>query len=139
MTRRAFAFMIVGAGGFVVQLMVVTVSTTVFHWPVPIATAIAVEAAVLTNFCWHERWTWRDRRGTSGWAARLVRFHAANGAASLAGNIVITTLAVRALDMRPAIANTLAVGLLAAFNYVTADRWVFARRAAMATSLLALG
>ena len=25
------------------------------------ATALAVELAVLHNFAWHERWTWRDR------------------------------------------------------------------------------
>ena len=26
-----------------------------------VATAIGVEAAILTNFLWHDRWTWRDR------------------------------------------------------------------------------
>ena len=47
-----------------------------------VATAIAVEAAVLHNFCWHQRWTWRDRRAASRTTAvrRLGRFHLLNGA-----------------------------------------------------------
>ena len=28
------------------------------------ATLVAVEAAILSNFVWHYRWTWRDRSGS---------------------------------------------------------------------------
>ena len=59
-------------------------------WPVLLATALAVEAAVLHNFVWHERWTWSDRpvRGPQR-LARLGQFHLANGAVSLGGNVVV--------------------------------------------------
>src|SRR5687768_9253087 len=55
------------------------------------ATAVAVEASVLHNFCWHERWTWQDRPAGSRQRLlnRLVRFHLSNGAISLAGNLLI--------------------------------------------------
>ena len=36
-----------------------------------LATALAVETALLHNFAWHECWTWNDRR--TSWADRLGR------------------------------------------------------------------
>ncbi len=61
------------------------------------ATAVGIEAAVLHNFCWHERWTWADRRTgrAAGVALRLLRFHAANALISLAGSLMLTRAAHR--------------------------------------------
>lgn len=137
MSPRGVAFVVVGTGGFLVQLTVLAALTGSLGWPVPLATAIAVETAVLANFWCHERWTWRDRRDRDSRGARLARFHAANGATSLVGNVVLTSLGAM-LGINAPLANTLAVGLLAAVNYITADRWVFTRRAGVAISLLAL-
>jgi putative flippase GtrA len=137
MSPRTIAFVVVGAGGFLMQLTVLATLTGPLGWPVPLATAIAVEAAVLANFWCHERWTWRDRRDRDSRGARLWRFHAMNGATSLVGNVVLTSFGVM-LGINAPLANTLAVGVLAAINYVTADRWVFTRRAGVAMSLLAL-
>ena len=47
--------------------------------PLCVAMPVAVEAAVLTNFFWHERWTWHDRVQASGRWSRLLRFHITNG------------------------------------------------------------
>jgi putative flippase GtrA len=137
-TPRAVAFVAVGAGGFTIQQAALAALTALLHWPVPLATAIAVEAAVLVNFCCHEGWTWRDRREGEARLARLARFHAANGAASLVGNVVVTSLGVSVLGLTPAMANALAVGLLAVLNYMAADRWVFARRVGVAAAIVAL-
>lgn len=138
MTPRPVAFVAVGAGGFAVQQAVLTALSAMLHWPVPLATVIAVEAAVLVNFCCHQGWTWRDRRDGEARLTRLARFHATNGATSLVGNVVITSLGVSALGFTPAMASALAVGLLAALNYAAADRWVFARRAGVAAAIMAL-
>ena len=138
MTPRAVGFVAVGAGGFAIQQAALTALTAMLHWPVPLATAIAVEAAVLVNFCCHEAWTWRDRRESEARLTRLARFHAANGATSLVGNVVATSLGVSVLGFSPAMANALAVGLLAVLNYTAADRWVFARRAGVAAAIVAL-
>jgi putative flippase GtrA len=138
MTPRAVAFVAVGAGGFAIQQAALTALTAMLHYPVPLATAIAVEAAVLVNFCCHEAWTWRDRREGEARLTRLARFHAANGATSLVGNVVVTSLGVSVLGFTPAMANALAVGLLAVLNYTAADRWVFARRAGVAATMVAL-
>jgi hypothetical protein len=102
-----------------------------------IATAVAVEAAVLTNFFWHERWTWRDRCADAGGRfARLCRFHLTNGATSILGNVAVTVVLVGMLGASALVANAAAVALLGVVNYFAADRWVFAHRSAFAVVVI---
>ena len=58
--QRPATFALVGAIGVVVQLGTLEALTALgghYLW----ATGLAVEAAVLHNFMWHQRFTWRDR------------------------------------------------------------------------------
>jgi len=80
---------------------------------------------VLHNFIWHERWTWRDR-GVEGRWRRLLRFHIANGFVSVASNVVLTALLMRAAGAPLLVANTGAVMIVALLNFALAERWVFA-------------
>jgi putative flippase GtrA len=130
MTRRATAFVVVGAVGFAVQLTALFGFTRI-GWPVAVATAVAVELAVLHNFCWHQRWTWRDRPEESAWR-RLLRFHAATGVVSLVANVMLTWILVRFLHLPILAANALSVAAASAGNYLAADRWVFRRAAPVA-------
>jgi putative flippase GtrA len=135
--RRALAFMAVGCIGFVVQITVLAVLTFGTHWSTAAATALAVEAAILTNFFWHERWTWRDRSyDPTRWFQRLWRFQLTNGATSLVGNVMVTVLSAGLLGIHPLLANVLAVALLSVVNYLAADRWVFVGPAAVGLALL---
>ncbi len=59
--KRWLAFNFVGAMGILVQIGMLWGSPPALHLRYLIATALAVEAAVLHNFFWHERWTWADR------------------------------------------------------------------------------
>lgn len=129
MTTRARAFVLVGLMGFVVQLAVLAWLTHA-GWRVPAATLCAVEAALVHNFWWHERWTWRDRAAGSSVLSRLVRFHAASGVVSLVTNVALTSILVRTAHLMPVVANVIAVAAAAVANYLAADRWVFGRAAA---------
>lgn len=129
MTTRARAFVVVGLMGFVLQLAVLG-GLTHAGWHVPAATMCAVEAALIHNFCWHERWTWRDRSAGSSALARLVRFHAASGMVSLATNVALTSILVHAAHVGPVFANVIAVAIASVANYLAADRWVFGRTVA---------
>lgn len=125
---RALAFVTVGSCGFAAQIAVLLLLTSVLGWPTAISTAVAVESAVLVNFAWHERWTWRDREAGSR-VRRLWRFHLANGLTSIVGNVIITTLAVRKFGVSPALASAGAVAALSGLSFLLADRWVFTVRA----------
>ena len=89
MNPRVQAFITIGAIGFLIQLGSLALLTMAVGWPYEPATAIAVELAVVHNFAWHERWTWRDRQTAhlGVRARRLLRFHATNGLASLVGSV----------------------------------------------------
>jgi putative flippase GtrA len=119
---RVSAFAGVGVLGFVVQLAVVAALIGLARWPAPAATALGVEAAVLHNFAWHRRWTWRDRVGSI--RSQLLRFHLANGLTSLAGNVLLSIGLTRA-GLNPLLANAIAVAMISFVNYALTDRWVF--------------
>jgi dolichol-phosphate mannosyltransferase len=124
---RWAAFAGVGIMGFGIQLAALQLLTATAGLATARATVIAVEAAVLHNFVWHERWTWRDRAGggPAHLLGRLARFHAGAGIVSLAGNVAITVALVEWLHMPAAVSNTCAVGILSALNFRLADGWVF--------------
>ena len=61
-------------------------SASIPSWPRP----LGVSAAIVHNFAWHVRWTWRDRMrpGTSRIRA-FIRFVGANGVVSLIGSVLL--------------------------------------------------
>lgn len=137
---RYLRFNAVGVAGFVVQLAVVWFLSCVTSgfsrtWHAGAITAIAVEAALLHNFYWHERWTWADRP-SAGRARieRLVRFHFANGLVSIGGNLaVVLFLSPEAFGrtLSPAsglvAANAIAALICSLANFAAGDRLVFSR------------
>ncbi len=124
---RWLRFSLVGALGICVQLSALALLT---HWRVNYlaATFLAVETAVLHNFVWHERYTWRDRGYSLRLGAllgRLARFHAANAFISLAGNLVLMRLLVGELHMPVLAANAVSIASCGLANFLISDRWVF--------------
>jgi len=131
MSPRFLRFNSVGVAGFALQIGVLSVMVYLgLHYLA--ATALAVEAAVLHNFFWHERWTWADRPATGrGRLVRLGRFHALNGVVSLVGNLVLMRVLVGTFGVLPIPANLLSVLACAAVNYLGSDRIVFDARDAV--------
>jgi putative flippase GtrA len=132
---RASAFVVVGAIGFVIQLAALALMTMAAGWPYGPATAIAVELAVLHNFLWHERWTWRDRTvSREGTFGRFVKFQISNGFTSLVGNLVLMAVCVEVFALNAVAANVVCVVVMSLANFLMADRWVFARGVAVAVT-----
>src|SRR6478752_1292871 len=99
----------VGVIGFAVQLGTLACLLRA-GLPYLLATALAVEASVLNNFVWHERWTWRDRPASG--RARLIRFarfHALNGLVSLGGNLLVVATLTGQFGVAPIVSNVVAV------------------------------
>jgi putative flippase GtrA len=121
---RGARFAWVGAGGFVVQLLALR-ALTAAGLPATLATALAVEAAILHNFVWHEGWTWSDRGPGAGRLVRLARFNGATAVVSIGGNVLLTTVMVHRLGLPLLVANALAVLALSVVTFLCADRLVF--------------
>ena len=128
--QRTAKFALVGAIGIAVQLFTLQLLTAIgcqYLW----ATTLAVEAAVLHNFVWHQRFTWSDRGEAriSDTAGRLFRFHLSNGAISILGNLLLMRWLVGQLGIRVLIANVLTIAACSVANFLASDRWVFLVRA----------
>ena len=118
---RWLKFNAVGIAGAAVQLSVLYTLTR-FDVHYLIATALAVEAAVLHNYFWHVRWTWKGRAGS------LWRFHAANGLVSIVSNLIWMRLLTGWMEVPPAPANLAAIALTSLANFLLGERWVFLAR-----------
>jgi len=127
--RRWMVFNLVGVLGILIQLATLAALTSWLGLHYLVGTGLAVEAAVLHNFVWHEHWTWSDRAGrhNGGVWKRLVRFHLANGALSLGGNIILMRLLVGSWSMNYALANLVTIGICSILNFLAGDRFVFRR------------
>ena len=96
------------------------------------ATAVAVELAVLHNFVWHQRWTWRDRpSATTGETLfRLVKFNISNGLFSIFGNLIFMSILVGRFGLPVSPANLISVAACSLCNFVLADQIAFDMRPA---------
>jgi archaetidylinositol phosphate synthase len=130
MLRRWWRFNLVGVGGFALQLGILWILARICGVHYLIATALAVEIAVLHNFAWHEAWTWRNLETQGRWR-RLLRFNLANGFVSIASNVILTLLLMQWIGLPLLVANTAAVIMMALLNFALAESWVFRRRLAL--------
>jgi putative flippase GtrA len=126
MNSRWTRFVTIGLLGFLLQVSAFGVLTSRLHWTWLASTVLSVELAVIHNFVWHMRWTWRDRPGH--WSARFARFQLTSGTASIAGNALLMALLAGVARLPVVVAATLSVATLSVVNFLTADRWVFPRR-----------
>lgn len=120
---RWWKFNAVGAGGIVVQLLMLAFLKSGLHVNYLAATALAVESAVVHNFFWHERFTWADRAGSS--FPRFVKFNLTNGALSLLGNVVLMKVLVEVCQLPYLVANGASIAGCATANFLLSDRFVF--------------
>jgi len=124
---RWVKFNSVGIMGFGVQLVTLVALTEYAALHYLASVGIAVEIAVLHNFLWHERWTWRDRlpsNAVGNWR-RLARFNLVNGGVSVAGQIILTGLYTEVIGLHYALANLLAIASCSLINFGVNDRLVF--------------
>jgi putative flippase GtrA len=117
--KRWLRFNFVGIFGAGVQLGVLALLMRV-HVEYLVATAMAIEVALLHNYVWHCRWTWAGEGGS------LWRFHLSNGLISLVSNLLLMRLFTGAMGWPPVLSNATAITVTSLLNFVMASRWVFA-------------
>lgn len=124
---RWLKFDVVGAIGILVQLAALTALAGGLGLHYLLATGLAVETAVVHNFIWHERWTWRDRRAPGGRQLfyRLLRFNVTTGAVSILGNLVFMRLLVGGLHLHYLVANLATIAACSLLNFLVSDRFIF--------------
>jgi putative flippase GtrA len=124
---RWIRFNAVGALGIAVQMAALFLLKSLLHLHYLVATALAVEAAVVHNFVWHERFTWLDRvrAAAQGSWLRMLRFNLTTGGLSIVGNLVLMKLLAGMAHMNYFVANAIAIAICSLANFVASDEWVF--------------
>jgi putative flippase GtrA len=125
---RWVKFNAVGLVGVGVQLAALTLLTKTAGIHYLIATPLAVETAVLHNFLWHERYTWRDRTRVTtraGVVQRLLRFHLTNGVLSLVANTLLMRLLAGIWHVPLVAANSLCIVTCSLANFLMSHNLVF--------------
>ena len=124
---RWMKFNLVGGIGIGVQLAALWILTHTIRCNYLLATALAVETAVLHNFLWHQHFTWADRVRNQ-WRdplMRLLRFNLTNGLVSILGNLILMRALVGGLHLRILLANALSIATCSAANFALSELYVF--------------
>lgn len=124
---RWLKFNFVGGIGIGVQFAALFALKALLRMDYLAATAIAVEAAVVHNFVWHEQFTWADRVHPS-WRSsipRFVRFNLTTGVVSILGNLALMRMLVGEGHVNYLVANAIAIVLCSIANFLVSDGWVF--------------
>ncbi len=136
LVKRWVKFHMVGLMGMCVHLSMLSLFNHILKLDPSVATALAVEMAVLHNFAWHERFTWSDR-GSVQWSevfGRLVRFNLTTGAISLVGTTAIVRYLVSQYKLPVLLANIIAMPCCSMLNFLASDILVFRKAAQSETA-----
>jgi dolichol-phosphate mannosyltransferase len=129
LASRWLKFHAVGVIGVVVQLGFLAFFKSVLGMHYLVATALAVEVAVLHNFWWHERWTWVERtRAAPGFGLlmqRLWRFNLTSGAISILSNLVLMRIFVGQFHVPYLTANLFTIVTASLANFLLSEFFSF--------------
>jgi len=123
---RWLKFNFVGLIGIGVQLLALALLKSGLHLNYLLATALAVETAVVHNFLWHERFTWADRVAKAQ-LAQFIKFNLTNGAISLFGNLLLMRFFAGSLRVPYLASNLVTITCCSVFNFMVGDCFVFRR------------
>lgn len=120
---RPLRFGVVGISGLLVNSAILWLLARELHLSVALASVLATEAAILSNFLLNDQWTFRGAHQRSLYA-RLLRF---NGVAlgGMAITATILTALTRFTHLHLLLANLLAVGAATLWNYLVNSRWTW--------------
>lgn len=119
---RFVRFSLVGASGVFVDMAVLYLLSdpTTLAWGLTRSKIFAAEAAILNNFFWNDRWTFRDLSQTQrGWRKGVKRFVKFNliCLAGLILNVVLLNVLFNFLGLNRYVANLMAIASVTLWNF----------------------
>jgi dolichol-phosphate mannosyltransferase len=119
---RFARFCVVGASGVIVDMAVLWVLADPHRQlvSVSLAKALAAETALINNFLWNDRWTFRDRKRAGERAAtrlkRLLKFNAICGL-GIGFSVLLINLFYGRFGWNLYLSNFLAIFLVTVWNF----------------------
>lgn len=131
--NTALRFLTVGASGTLVNLGVFAMLLE-FGVNRFVASPVAIEVSILTNFVLHDRWTFRSRRTRDLRQVRGVKFHVVSLGSLLVSYGSFVALSHVLADLPPLVHQLLSIPPGTLFNFVLNSGWTFRDREEPPTS-----
>jgi putative flippase GtrA len=119
---RAIRFGVVGCTGAAINTVVLYLLARGLGLPVPVASALAVELAIISNYLLNDRWTFANRKPSLG---RFAKFNIAS-LAGLSLNVMTVWLLARH-GVYLLAANLVGIAVAFVANYAFSVAWVWRR------------
>ncbi|HEX5417550.1 MAG TPA: GtrA family protein [Chloroflexota bacterium] len=120
-TTRFLRFAVIGGSGVVVNLIVIHILFAQLHWTPVIASALAVEAAILSNFVGNNWWTFEQRTFSF---FRLAKYNLVALGGLLITTVIFTVLMQR-FGLSYIIADLIGIGAATAWNFAASVLWAW--------------
>ncbi|MCL4543964.1 MAG: GtrA family protein [Chloroflexi bacterium] len=121
--RRLIKFGTVGASGVVINEGLLFAGREFLHLPLLVASVIAVECSIITNFLLNDRWTFGRQRPQ---IQRLLQFNAVS-LISLLINVSVLAFLEHVTSLHYLIANPVAILVAFGVNYSLNTYWTYGR------------
>lgn len=126
--KRFLRFQIVSVGGTLVNMGVLWLMYRKLELPLVIASACAIEAAIIHNFTWHYFITWKDRikkHTVPDYFKRLLHYNIITASIDFIVNISILKLLVKYTDMHFQLANIFGMLACPMFKFMANEFLIF--------------
>ena len=120
-------FAIVGGGGFLVNMGLLFILTRYLSVRLEIASLIAIEVAILSNFSWNNIWTFKKRPTQNSFGSRLFRYHLVSGLAGIV-NYLVLLLLVNVFGLHDMFSNLIGITIASVINFTLNSLWTWSVR-----------
>ncbi len=117
-------FAIVGGSGVLVNMGLLFILTRFFSVRLEIASPIAIEVSILTNFTLNNLWTFKKRNTHVPFWTRLFRYHLVTGLAGIV-NYVVLLLLVNNFGLHDMLSNLIGILIGTAITYSLNSLWTW--------------
>jgi dolichol-phosphate mannosyltransferase len=117
-------FAIVGGSGVVVNMGLLFILTRFLSVRLEIASPIAIEVSILSNFFLNNLWTFKKRNTHVTFWSRIFRYHLVTGLAGIV-NYLVLLLLVKNFGLHDMISNLIGILIGTAITYTLNSLWTW--------------
>jgi putative flippase GtrA len=117
-------FLVVGASGYVVNLVIFSLAIGLASMPYQVAAVVAFVVALANNFIWNRHWTFRRQAGRARFQAPRFVFVSIS---AFALNLLALTVLVSVLGFPPVSSQAVAIACATPVNFAGNKLWSFRR------------
>ncbi len=117
-------FGIVGGSGVLVNMGLLFILTRYLSVRLEIASAIAIEVSILSNFFLNNLWTFKKRDTHVPFWSRLLRYHLVTGLAGVV-NYLVLLLLVKTFGLHDMLSNLIGILIGTFLNYSRNSLWTW--------------